>query len=473
MLKSSIKKIGFALIMQALILLCSLVTSLVVPKYMGTTQYGYWQIYYFYLNYINFITLGYNDGLVLKYGGKKREELPIERIRSANAIMCLLSIVVGVVGVIIVNLMSLSSDTKYIYTMLFFSMPFVCIFNIVLSFFLAINHQEVYNKVNFWSRFLATVGYCILLFSGIIGYKRMIAVDYGIRAGIGIFCVFIGIYFVKGKKNNWKIGLQEVRENCGNGIFITAGALLATFMPMAGRVVLENSATIEEYAVFSFALSVLALIVTFTNAAGVVFFPILKNLREDQLIEYYKKIERIYDYLIAIALGMYIPAVLIIKCYLVDYRSVLEYMYLIFALCIPLGKMQMLITPYMKAFRMEKQYFVANLLGAVAMLIGTGLAYVMSCSIYIVALVTLLIFILWNILLEQYLKCRLEIKEKKNVIFENILTLVFILSSAYGNLLFFGGVYVIIVITMIFLFINNNMKRYNSKIKKNNIIKEK
>ena len=41
MLKSSIKKIGFALIMQALILLCSLVTSLVVPKYMGTTQYGH------------------------------------------------------------------------------------------------------------------------------------------------------------------------------------------------------------------------------------------------------------------------------------------------------------------------------------------------------------------------------------------------------------------------------------------------
>ena len=67
------KKIGFALIMQALMLLCSLVTSLVVPKYMGTTQYGYWQIYYFYLNYINFVTLGYNDGLVLKYGGKKRK----------------------------------------------------------------------------------------------------------------------------------------------------------------------------------------------------------------------------------------------------------------------------------------------------------------------------------------------------------------------------------------------------------------
>ena len=465
MLKSSIKKIGFALIMHALILLCSLVTSLVVPKYMGTTQYGYWQIYYFYLNYINFVTLGYNDGLVLKYGGKKKEDLPIERIRSANALMCLLSICVAVIGAVVVNIIDISYDVKYIYTMLFFSMPFVCIFNIVLSFFLAINHQEIYNKVNFISRFLTTVGYCVLLFVGIIGYKHMINVDFGIRVIIGIFCAFIGSYFIKGKKSNWKIGLQEVKENCGNGIFITAGALLASFMPMAGRVVLENSATIEEYAVFSFALSVLALIVTFTNAAGVVFFPILKNLREDQLIGYYEKIEKIYDYLIAVALGMYIPAVLIIRYYLFDYSSVLEYIYLIFALCIPLGKMQMLITPYMKAFRMEKKYFIANLLGALAMLVGTDLSYRMSRSIYIVALVTLLTFILWNLLLEQYLKYRLKINEKRNVIFEIFLLLVFVLSSAYGNLFLFVGVYIIIIITLSIIFLKQYIKRDN-KIKR-------
>lgn len=451
MLKSSVRKIGFALITQALILVCSLVTSLVVPKYMGTTQYGYWQIYYFYLNYINFVTLGYNDGLVLKYGGKKKEDIPIERIRSANALMCLLSICVAVIGSVVVNIIDISYDVKYIYIMLFFSMPFVCIFNIVLSFFLAINHQEIYNKVNFISRFLTTVGYCVLLFAGIIGYKHMINVDFGIRVIIGIFCVFIGSYFIKGKKSNWKIGLQEVKENCGNGIFVTAGALLASFMPMAGRVVLENSATIEEYAVFSFALSVLALIVTFTNAAGVVFFPILKNLREDQLIGYYEKIEKIYDYLIAVALGMYIPAVLIIRYYLFDYSSVLEYIYLIFALCIPLGKMQMLITPYMKAFRMEKQYFVTNLLGALAVLLGTSFAYRRSSSIYMVALVTLLIFMLWNLLIELYLKCRLEISEKRNVMIEVSLMLVFVLSAGYGDLIFFAGMYVAIILTIAFL----------------------
>ena len=119
----------------------------------------------------------------------------------------------------------------------------------------------------------------------------------------------------------------------------------------------------------------------------------------------------------------------------------------------------------MKAFRMEKKYFIANLLGALAMLVGTDLAYRMSRSIYIVALVTLLTFILWNLLLEQYLKYRLKINEKRNVIFEIFLLLVFVLSSAYGNLFLFVGVYIIIIITISIIFLKQYIKRDN-KIKR-------
>jgi hypothetical protein len=59
-------------------------------------------------------------------------------------------------------------------------------------------------------------------------------------------------------------------------------------------------------------------------------------------------------------MGAYIPIVFIIKHYLTEYASVLNYVYAVLALCIPLGKFQMLITTYMKALRLEKQYFFAN-----------------------------------------------------------------------------------------------------------------
>lgn len=436
LMKSGIRKIGFALVTQALILGCSLVTSLIVPKYMEKEMYGHWQIYYFYLNYINFITLGYNDGIVLKYGGMKKEALPLEKIRSGNLIILLISIVVSAVGLTGIKIMDVSADSRYIFSMLLVSMPFVCVFNIILSLFLAINEQEKYNIVNFLSRFLATVGYCVLLMIGMNGYVPMIRIDFAFRVLISIVCIVIGIHFLGGSKAGWRAGWCEVKENCLSGIFITMGALCASFAPLAGRVVLEHSATISEYAVFSFAMSILSLVVTFTNAAGMVFFPMLKKLNADVMPQYYSKIKNIYNYLIYGALFCYIPAVLVIENYLTEYRGALGYAYLVVAICIPLGKMQILITPYMKAYRLEKEYFIANLISAVLIWLCDSLVYRLSSSVLLLAMTTLIVYELWSLAFELYLKKKIGLNKAGDG--KELLILLFFIAIAFsGSLIVF------------------------------------
>ena len=435
-IKSGIRKMGFAIGTQALILVCSLVTSLVVPKYMQKETYGYWQIYYFYLNYINFITFGYNDGTVLKYGGKKREDLPIERIRRGNLLMLLCSTMVAVCGIILLQILKLPVENRIIFTTLFASMPFVSIFNIISSLFLAINQQEKYNVLNFVNRFVATVGYCVLLFVGMQGYIPMIGIDYAVRVLIAVACAAVGIYFWKGKKSSWREGWNEVRENCGGGIFITMGALLASFAPLAGRVVLEHNATIEEYALFSFAMSVLSLVVTFTNAAGVVFFPMLKKLDAKDMPKYYGKIKNVYNYLIYGALLCYVPVVLVIRFYLTEYMGVLGYVYLLVAICIPLGKMQILITPYMKAYRLEKEYFIANLISAAVIWVCDSLVYRLTSSTLFLALTTFIVYELWSLGFELYLKKKITL-DKMEHWKELVLALYFVLIAFSGRLTVF------------------------------------
>lgn len=435
--KSGVRKIGFALVTQALILGCSLVTSLFVPKYMEKEMYGHWQIYYFYLNYINFVTLGYNDGIVLKYGGMKKENLPLERIRSGNMIMLLISFGIAVVGLIGIGIFNVPADSQYIFSMLFISMPFVCVFNVILSLFLAVNEQEKYNIISFISRFLATVGYCILLVMGLNGYIPMIRVDYAVRVFISGVCILIGIHFLVGKKACWNVGWCEVKENCLSGIFITMGALCASFAPLAGRVVLEYGATISEYAVFAFAMSILSLVVTFTNAAGIVFFPMLKKLATDDIPRYYSKIKNIYNYLIYGALFCYLPAVLVIEYFLTEYRGALEYAYLIVAICIPLGKIQILITPYMKAYRLEKEYFVANLISAILTWLSCSLAYHLSSSVYLLALTTLAVYEFWSLAFEKYLKKKFGL-DKVSYREEILILLYFVIIAFPRNLLIFA-----------------------------------
>lgn len=433
LVRTGIRKIGFALVTQALILGCSLITSLIVPKYMEKEMYGHWQIYYFYLNYLNFITFGYNDGIVLKYGGMAKEALPFENIRSGNFLILLISIAVAVAGLAGIRIMDVPADSRYIFSMLFASMPFVCVFNIILSLFLAVNEQEKYNIINFVSRFLAAAGYCVLLIIGINGYIPMIRVDFAVRVFISVVCIAMGIYFLTGKRADWRTGWSEVKENCLSGIFITMGALCASFAPLAGRVVMEHSAAISEYALFSFAMSILSLVVTFTNAAGVVFFPMLKKLNADVMPQYYSKIKNIYNYLIYGALFCYIPAVLVIQHYLTEYGGALEYAYLIVAICIPLGKMQILITPYMKAYRLEKEYFIANLLCAALIWLCDSLVYRLSSSVLLLALTTLVVYELWSLVFELYLKKKIGL-DKAGFGKELLILLFFVAIAFPGSL---------------------------------------
>ena len=44
-------------------LLVSLILSFVVPKLLGVEQYGYWQLYTFYVSYTGFFHFGMADGV--------------------------------------------------------------------------------------------------------------------------------------------------------------------------------------------------------------------------------------------------------------------------------------------------------------------------------------------------------------------------------------------------------------------------
>jgi O-antigen/teichoic acid export membrane protein len=81
-LNSGIKRILLTILTQGVILLLSIITGFVLPQKMGPEAYGYWQVYLFYLVYLNIFGLGFNDGIALFYGGHDYNKLPFETIRS-------------------------------------------------------------------------------------------------------------------------------------------------------------------------------------------------------------------------------------------------------------------------------------------------------------------------------------------------------------------------------------------------------
>ena len=70
-----IKNLSFAIFAQIISLLSSFCVQFFAPKVLSVEEYAYWQLFLFYVSYINISRIGIIDGIYLKLGGKSREEL--------------------------------------------------------------------------------------------------------------------------------------------------------------------------------------------------------------------------------------------------------------------------------------------------------------------------------------------------------------------------------------------------------------
>lgn len=438
---SSIKKIVSTVFVQALILAMSVITGFILPVKMGPEMFGYWQVYAFYLAYLNILGLGFNDGIALFYGGYDFEKLPFQRIRSAVRIFLIYLAAVTCLLFFIFSQLSNNTDRE-IYQLLTLNIPLFCLQCVVLTVFLSVNRTGVYNIVNLLSKLFAVLFYLILIFKGITSSAPMMYSDLLARFLITLLCIFLGRKILFGKADHIKYGIIEFREKSKSGINITLAIIASNFIPLVGRVIIEWNETKASYGLYSFAMSLLIIIVAFTSTAGTVVFPIIKRLQKEKLPDYYLKFSFICDALIYIALLSYIPLLFIIKHFMIDYIPVLEYVYILLAMCLPLGKMQLLVVAYYKAFRFEKAFFAANGIGVIAMLGFTALSYQIFKSVIAVAICTTVVLTLWTFFTERFLIKKMGCGfSLKSMVIQISMMLIFIFAGSFQNIFWFAGIY--------------------------------
>ena len=89
------KNLQFAFLAQFISIIINLIMYLIVPKIVGTTNYAYWQLFIFYTNYAGFFHLGLVDGIYLRLGGKKYNDLNFNLLGSQLKVMNLIQIFVS------------------------------------------------------------------------------------------------------------------------------------------------------------------------------------------------------------------------------------------------------------------------------------------------------------------------------------------------------------------------------------------
>lgn len=376
---NAVKNLSYSVLANGTNTLISMVLVLFVPKLLGVSEYSYWQLYLFYASYVGFFHFGWADGIYLKFGGKKYEDLDKGYFHSQFWLLTLFEIVLAVIFSIFTIIFSTDANKEEV----LFAVALCCVLQIPRTFLQYL--LQTTNRIVDYARnyLLEKIVYAVLIIGFLaIGYRNfeiLVAADLFARGLTLVLLVRECRDIVKGKVTNPLKNIREAWDNISIGIKLMFANIAAQLLVGIVRFAIEDHWSVEVFGRVSLTITASNLLLVFINAVSIVIYPLLKNMDEAQYRDIYGKMRNVLMLFVLGLLIVYYPAKVILSWWLPQYAESLRYMALLFPVCVFESKLSLLISTYLKALRKEKQFMIINWTAVGLTLIGTVITvYIMN-----------------------------------------------------------------------------------------------
>lgn len=442
-LKNNILRIFSA---NFLTMISGIVIGFIVPAILSIESYSYVKTYMFYISYIGFLHFGFVDGMYIKYGGKELSEIDKSEFKSEHRvfismqlIMTIIFFIIGILNVdIIMILMGLSilpmntvafhkmfyqatgqfkeyAKASYIYTSVYLGL------NILLAL--------VFRNKNY-------IYYCIAsLFSNAIVY------------------IILEVKFYKNTKGIKAKYNSAIFNNVKVGFFVLLGNLSVLLFYAIDRWFIKIFLGVNDFAYYSFAVSMLNIISLLVNAIAITFY---NYLAKDEDKEKIKRMKNYFLILGGVASLGYFALASIVSIFLTKYTPALNIIAISFASYPYMIVINALYVNLYKIRKDEKKYLRVVATMVIISAVYNTIAIFIWRSSEAIAIATTLSFITWYIYSMRdfkYLKSNL-----KEVIYLNSILVAFLVFSNYFNWLIGGIGYLITIIIMVITFYKEEIK---------------
>lgn len=432
------------------------ITTLILPKIMNISEYGYYQLFVFYAGYLGVLHLGWADGIYLRYCGTNARDINRHIIKKQIVMFLALQ---GLVAIIlaIIGIYQPDVNKKSIYYALAI---FVVVTNTKTLFIYLlqatskiIEYAKATMKGNIVYLFLCIVLVCLRV------DNFLIYIVVNILSELLIMCFSINkckdFCYSKNKVRFTKSDFGETKENISSGSKLMLAALASMLIIGSVKLVLENKWGIETFAQISLTLSISNLLMTFINAIATVMLPLLRGMDLSKAIKMYPEVDEILLIVLFGVMVLYYPIYRVTVLWLPHYATSLAYMAILFPICIFESKSSMLVMTYLKLIRKEKSILAINITSVVTSVILTLIsAYLLNnMRLTIVNIMLILAFrcILGEIAVRKYL----NISVYKSIFTEIVMSISFVISNVVIGKM--EGMIVYVEVYLIFLF----LKRHN------------
>lgn len=425
----ALKNLSYSFLANGTSTLISMILVLFVPKIVGVEEYAYWQLFLFYASYVGFFHFGWADGIYLRFGGEKYEELDKKYFHTQFWLLTFLEIIIGVT--IVVAACLFVPDEKKV--QVFIAVGICCVLQIprtFLQYVLQTTNRIVNYAKNFlWEKFIYAFLVILFLALGFREFRVLVLADLIARGATLVLLVkecqdivFKGILDVRQ-------GIQDAWENINVGIKLMFGNIASNLLLGIVRWAIQNHWTVEIFGRVSLSITASNLLMTFIGAVSIVIYPMLKNVDESQYPVVYGKMRNMLMIPVLGLLIVYYPAKVVLSWWLPQYAESLRYMALLFPMCVFESKMVMLINTYLKALREEKKIMLINW-SAVAITTITTLIVVYGLDNLTLSILSLTVLMGVRCCIgEVILAKRMKISIAKDIVVEWIMIAVFILSG--------------------------------------------
>lgn len=444
--KSLFKNLNYTVVANILILLVSILLNLIVPKFIGIEEYGYWQLYMFYTAYVGFFHFGWLDGIYLKIGGVEYDDLDKKNL---GLQFWYLTIFTFFFSILILIYSVVNESIEYKNTILVGTAIIIAVTNLrtFTSYILqSTNRIKEYALLTKVDRYIYLVGILGYLLLGGKNFSILIIIDIISKLIVTIWGFMLTRDLIFIRVTYKKTIIVEIIDNIKIGSNLMLANIASMLVIGISRLFVEKKWNIEVFGKLSFALGISNIFLTFINAISIVLFPLLRRTDEEKLPELYVNIRRIFVPLSFSFLLFFVPIRIIIGWWLPAYADSLYFMGILFPMVVYEGRGSLLINTYLKTIRAEKTILISNIITLVFATISSSVLVFIIQDINLVVLGIMLSVALRCIIAEEILGRKLGIKVGLDNIIELSLSLLFI----FCNLFLSHGLG-FVVFTLVFL----------------------
>ena len=363
--------LAYAVIAQGIGLLSSILTSLVLPKFLGVEDYAYWQLFLLYSSYSGFALLGLNDGIYLRLGGKRYFEVDHGELKAQQCVVAASQLLVAACCLAAVLA---AGFEPYRALVLALCVLFGLLTNLTQCLryvFQCTNLTRISSLADLFSKGLFVAFMATVLLMGVDSSLPFIA-GY-------IACQVVAFLYV----------LACARSTlCAKAAF--GGVLRTCAADVRGftRMLTDWHLGLTAFGKLSLSFSLTNFVLGFIGQVSMVAFPVLKRLDAEGRREKYLTIRLLLHTALPCAYLVYVPAKLVLGLWLPAYGESLVYLALTMPLCVYSCKANLLFNTYLKMGRREGTLCLVNVAAmvlnaalALASIVGLASVELATCGI--------------------------------------------------------------------------------------------